>query len=1256
MATSRILPGTVLLFQLLSTSIYGDSREELFENRIRPILAQRCFPCHGDKKVSSGLRVDSLASLKQGGESGAALEPGRASESLLMRAIRRQDDVSAMPPDSQQALTPAQVLDFERWIDAGAYWPATSGAFESVRHWALEPLRNESAPDVQNETWAKTSIDSFVLSKLEAVGARPSPPAERLAWIRRATFDLTGLPPTLEEIESFLSDATAQAQETVVNRLLDSPAYGEHWGRHWLDVVRYADTAGETADYPVPVAWRYRNYVIDSFNADKPYNEFLHEQIAGDILAGLGEPERYVDRTIATGYLAISRRFGFDSENYHHLTIQDTIDNLGQTVLGLSLGCARCHDHKFDAISMQDYYALYGVFASSRYSFPGSEQKQQVRALVPLLPSDESRRLWRAFERDVASRSEQLAALKQPIPRTIIRSLHEYDGDFELQAIAAGGSNGVLVPPWIYSGPISVTNAAQSPFQNVYPAGKVGASVPSGDHAYRIVQALYPEFSSTGGGTVYYNLDFRCRDAAVSGKHRIRLGNRLNVALTLSVAPDALAFVDAEQARHWADLNAGHWYNLQFKIDAASRSVQGTLSSPDAVVDLAPIPLSTSWSGIIDQITIESCPKAGTRSAVEFDNFAFDSHPFSSASTKISSAVTDQDLDAAVLAARIQELSGLDGDFELQPAAGAPSTPWNPGPNSAVRILPRSQSPFQNVFLPGVQGAYMPNRADYDGLGLTIAPAYHRDSTERLYVSFDFRCAEDTAGGGGSWRYYIGHGAGSNPAVELYFNSGEFFQRQADQRIRVASLVLGEWYQVQLELDLKGRAYRGLLASRESQVDFRGDIEPGWDGAMDYSFVDSYGHLGGVRPSLDVDNFHIGVRALLSLSQETPTAARDELRNRISEIEKLRESLANARNQVERSRVELQELLAKGPCDLAYGMSEGTPQNARLQLRGEPDKLGTEVPRGFLSLLGGGPLPDSVRGSGRRELAEWLTGPVAPLTARVMANRIWQYHFGRGIVGTPNDFGVRGLPPTHSELLDHLASNFINSGWSIKSLHRLIMLSATYGQACDVVAVDAALSMEDDQKLALYGRFARRRLTAEEIRDSILAISGELNREPGREHPFATPTSWSYSQHGPFSAVYEHNQRSVYLMVQRLKRHPYLALFDGADPNATTATRMTTTVPTQALFFLNDSFVHEKADAFASRMQRMKSDDRERVEASWRATLGRSPEPAEMQDSLEFLRSYREQLTDSDPGQAELRPLSSLVRSLFASNEFLHVD
>jgi len=276
--------------------------------------------------------------------------------------------------------------------------------------------------------------------------------------------------------------------------------------------------------------------------------------------------------------------------------------------------------------------------------------------------------------------------------------------------------------------------------------------------------------------------------------------------------------------------------------------------------------------------------------------------------------------------------------------------------------------------------------------------------------------------------------------------------------------------------------------------------------------------------------------------------------------------------------------------------------------------------------------------------SNWLTQPDHPLTARVMVNRIWQHHFGRGLVQTPNDFGVRGLPPTHPELLDHLAIEFIRRRWSVKSMHRLIMLSATYQQASGPVADPA------------YASFPRRRLSAEELRDAILMVSGELDRTPGEGHPFPPPAKWGYTQHSPFSAVYDHNRRSVYLMTQRLKRHPFLALFDGADPNASTADRLDTTVPTQALFFLNDPFVHTAADRWAGRLLADNADDSTRIEHAWRTAIGRGPSEVEAVEAAEFLSVYRNELQAQPVNEIERMSLAAYLRTLIGSNEFLHVD
>ncbi len=796
---------------------------EFFEKAIRPILVERCQKCHVGDAPKGGLRLTTRAELLQGGDSGPAAVEGKPEESPLVHAIRYVDE-PRMPP--RKRLAEPEIEALTRWVRMGLPWPesststptpvdlAPSAAPASTfvitdaqrDFWSFRPVVDPGIPAVKDAAWATSAVDRFVLAKLEEKGFRPAPPAEKRTLLRRATFDLIGLPPTPEEVDAFLADDAPDAFAKVVERLLASPRYGERWGRHWLDVVRYADTAGETADFPVPEAHRYRDYVVDAFNRDLPYDQFLREQIAGDLLAADGPRERYESKLVATGYLAIARRFGFDSQNYHHLTIDDTIDALGKSVLGLSIACARCHDHKFDPIAQADYYAIYGILDSTRYPFPGSEERKVPSDLVPMRPPAE-------------------------------------------------------------------VEAAMSP-------------------------------------------------------HRARM----------------------------APLNA----------------------------------------------------------------------------------------EVATLDAR---LAALDKEIAAATAAG-------------------------------------------------------------------------------------------------------------DNKV----------------LD-------GLVAEKAERAAARAEA--------------------GKRQA--------------AAAAEAP--------------------------QIE----------------LAYAVAEGKAHDAKIQRRGDPKTPGAEVPRHFPQILGGQALPPGTPGSGRRQLADWLTGPRNPLTARVMVNRIWHHHFGRGIVASPSDFGKRGRAPSHPELLDYLASRFVEAGWSVKAMHRTVMLSHTYGMSGNG---DPRLA-EADPEGDWLGKFPRRRLEAEAIRDAMLSVSGDLDLSPAGPHPFPPPSAWGFTQHNPFQAVYESRHRSIYLMSQRQSRHPFLALFDGADPNVSTDSRSTTTVPTQALFFLNNPLVHDQSAKFAARLLRDEpADETRRVGLAHRLALGRPATDAELRDATTFLRDT---LADFEAAglPAEARPAASwasYARVLFGSNEFLYID
>jgi Protein of unknown function (DUF1549)/Protein of unknown function (DUF1553)/Planctomycete cytochrome C len=353
---------------------------EFFENRIRPVLADRCYKCHSHdaEKIKGGLMLDTREGMIHGGDTGPAVVPGKPEDSLMLDAISYKDNDLKMPPKGDK-LPDQQIADLTEWIRRGAFDPRTlvaagsSSVYGGVgrEHWSFLPVQHPAVPEVEDKVWCKTPVDNFILAKLEATGLRPNPPADKRTLIRRVTFDLIGLPPTEAEVQDFLADESPDAFAKVVDRLLASPHYGERWGRYWLDVARYADTKGDTPqreDPRYPFAWTYRDYVIDAFNSDEPYNQFIMEQLAADRLlldnakAAHSNVKDADPRALAAlGFLTLGNRF----ENSANDIINDRIDVTSKAFLGLTVSCARCHDHKFDPIPTADYYSLYGVFADT---------------------------------------------------------------------------------------------------------------------------------------------------------------------------------------------------------------------------------------------------------------------------------------------------------------------------------------------------------------------------------------------------------------------------------------------------------------------------------------------------------------------------------------------------------------------------------------------------------------------------------------------------------------------------------------------------------------------------------------------------------------------------------------------------------------------------------------------------------------------------------------------------------------------------
>lgn len=955
--------------------------DERFERDIRPLLVEHCQKCHNDKKQQGGLRLDSREGLLKGGDSGPGLIPGKPEDSLLIQAVRHTGELK-MP--ASKKLAPESIAKLERWVAEGAPWPAekpkTVIQADPKKHWAFQPLTAQPCPAVRDGSWPRTSVDAFILARMEAGKVRPLPPAEAGTLLRRVSYDLTGLPPTPEQQAEFERDPSPEAYERLVERLLASPAYGEHWGRHWLDLVRYADTAGENSDHPLPHAWRYRNWVIESLNADMPYDRFVREQIAGDLLATGTRGKEYADHVVATGYWAIARRFGHDIEKDQHLTIEDALGTLGQGILGLTLACARCHDHKYDPVSMRDYYGLYGILSSTTFSFPGCEPKQQPRDLVPLLSPAEHEQRQQPLDAEIA----RLEARRKERGANL---------DSSSKASAAKVKESV----------------------RLLGAGIVGE-----------------------GNTV-----------PLSGQGLDKLPVQVGEALLLTITPNG---------GHGADTTLVEW----------------------SVEEVGPDGKSGRFWSLNDLLQ---------------DFHSSNPHP---------------------------------------DTHGHNSTWFLLAKKDAARLLPEKAAAINN----------RPELA--------------------------------------AWRLT------DNPAV-LVNTSPQTVQVWTSLRARSVFVHPGPDMPVAI-------AWRSPITGT---VRVRGTVSDAHPAPLD-----------GVGWRLE---------QVASNQWCTDLLAQAEVGRELAAVDS---RLAELRAEKDR-------------LPLAFAVSEGKAADTKMHQRGDPEKLGDIASRKNLDILGGQVLSNP-QSSGRLELANWLTSPANPLTARVMVNRLWQWHMGKGLVTTPSDFGTRGTPPSHPQLLDHLAGVFIRSGWSLKAMHRLLVLSATYRQ--QAVANDPS---------DLFVGHLRRRLTAEEIRDSLLSATGELDAIPGQAHPFPPEATWSFTQHGPFAAEYPTNKRSVYQMQKRNRRDRFLALFDGADPNASTATREATTVPTQALYFLNDPFIRARIEGLEKKLAPLPNDGA-RLEQACRLLYGRGSQDADRRDMAEFLAEY--------PSAAKPDAWRGWLGVMLAANEVLYVD
>ncbi len=930
---------SVSLIVCVSAALAQDGGE-LFERKIRPVLAEKCESCHSGKLKApmGGLRADTAAGLRKGGDSGPAIVPGDAANSRLLRAISYSSLDLKMPPAGK---LPAEVIDdFRRWIELGAPDPrqdatpapaAKAVDFDAARrYWAFQPVRR---PPGENH-----SVDSFLLEKLAAKGLRFAPPAERIDWIRRVTFDLTGLPPTPAEIDAYAADASPGADESVVSRLLRSPHYGERQARHWLDLMRFAETNGHEFDNDKLDAWRYRDYVIRAFSRDVPYDRFIREHIVGDLIA---EQRATPDGAFLESPLGTSA-FWFgevlnsatDSVKSRADAVDNQIDVFGKAVLGLTVGCARCHDHKFDPIPTADYYGLAGILHSTN-----------IREAVIDSPA-RAREIQAGVEK-IAAVNERISAQLPPASPAAPAPVALREGDVLFE-----GFEGSSFGEWMVSG--AAFGAG--------PARRVPPNQPLGGYASEGIA------NSFGPGS-----------------------GRLTGSLTSK---------KFKMPKLWVHIR-----------------LAGTKRPPGVKPD---------------------------------------------ASVRVTLVADDHK-----------------------------SQNWLPSGNPALEW-----------------------------------------KTMRMTKEIGRTC---------------------------YF---EIVDRSPDGHLAVDAIVIS---------DHKEPPSTAPAPS------------PG----------------PAVREELASDN-----AAIAALRQERAAIERD-----------LPES--------------------------AFGMvaHDESIGDVRLHIRGKHDNLGDPVPRHFLTIVAGREQPPVTRGSGRLELADRMASPDNPLTARVMVNRIWKQHFGHGLVRTTDNFGKTGEPPSHPELLDWLASEFIRGGWSVKHMHRLMTLSRAYRMSS---AQDAAAGRADPRNDLMH-RMPVRRLEAEAIRDAILSVTGSLDPTPFG--PSVMPHIGKYQdgrgkpQSGPLDG---NGRRSIYVQVRRNFITPMFLTFDYPPPISAIGSRGSSTVPLQALMMLNNEFVVESAKRWADRTAGTGS-GAGRVESLYRAAFARPPENKETAAALEFVQQGGE------------TAWAGLCHVLLNSAEFLYV-
>lgn len=947
-----------------------------------------------------------------------------------------------------------------------------------AREWPFMPLKAVDVPDVDSAPWVANAIDAFVLSKLQAKGLSPAPQASREMLIRRLYLGVMGLPPTPDEIDRFVNDDDPRAYEKLVDQLLDDPRYGERWARFWLDLARYADTAGYEGDPDLPHAWRYRDYVIDSLNRDKPYDQFIREQIAGDELEnimGAGDlPNPQAENIVALTFLRLAPFTEPRGDETRHEMLSEMTSTVGSVFLGLTLGCAKCHDHKYDQIPTEDFYRMKAFFATVQIPRPEPGDSFQIGGPLAAKFYRKGERDWAAksrekFIKSAADAKKELGKLE----KQVLQRLGSPEAGMGMQLVSSKTGNDYL-------------------FET--------RAVNDGQLHYSEITASNGQWRITTDGQMEAPLE------SLSGQNRGRWFADLAEAKHVSLGQHTKGSGQPEGNNH-----RGKFAEVLIYANPLTAEQRETLA--------AYIHDKYSSSETEESVRPNSPPQAGLQ-------FWLDA--------------SDVDADPAT----------------PNPPANSPIEEW-------VDKIGKIRLTQQDVKL----------QPRLEKLGLAGA------------IEFD----DDFLAGD--------------------VGTADFLKNKSGSMILVYSAVHGH----------EGYGF-----------------EVGGNGEFLTTVI--YPNARKQKSFAEI----------LKQNPELLTKAEQDRYEKLSS----------------RERFVKQHLKRLEPVAMSLRHSYGPPYEpgvptSRVMIRGEYDNPGKAVEPGFLSCITGNQEAASIRldpfkrwptRSRRLALANWIASAENPLTARVMVNRLWHWHFGQGIVTTPSDFGQLSGGASHPELLDWLALKFVEQKWSLKSIHRLILNSNTYRQTS--LREDAESQKMDPDNRWLW-RFNRRRLDAETIRDSVLFVSGRLNPEqfglpifpplPGdlADRVKYTESKWD-TQHGP-----EGRKRSIYIYQQRTLTMPLMQTFDALVCDESRPRRRSSVTPLQSLAMYNGEFVNEEASHFAARVRKAVGDQESRqLEMAFRLALGRAPTSAETTTMIKLRSAY----------ETPEEWLIGLCRVLYNTNEFIYVD